>query len=241
MKTAILVPCIFILWGVHNFNTVDSKKVPVSTIIEATKKIIKVAPKLKLPKNLPKLPPIILEKAKQVLRLRDRVDPAAWKKVEETVNFFQSVTKALKNQNVTSYDKLPQGWNLDEILWCHPSDGQSRCFSTCQQQGEKYTWCFTSKAQSDWQHCACSIRPLIRHWISLAKKRLLEKSQQAKISMMHEGKNEMIQWIVIATLAFLVMILVTGIVARVVYNYRRAQDVVPPNIVIVENVEPEQL
>ena len=57
---------------------------------------------------------------------------------------------------------------------------------------------------------------------------------------MQEGKSDTIQWVVIAILAFLVMILVIGILARVVYNYRRAQHDIPPNIVVVENIELEE-
>ena len=240
MKTAIFVSFLLILWGIHNLDLVYSKKVPVSTIIKATSKIIKGTPTLKFPKNLPKLPSVNWGLTKQVLRLRDRVDSTAWKNVEKSINFFKKVKIALENNNITSYDKLPHGWNWNEILWCHPGDDGSRCYSTCQKKGYQFTWCFTSMAQNSWQHCTCTIRPSVRHWIHLAKKRLLEKSQVlAKTSVIKEGKNETIQWIVIAILASLVMILVIGISARVIYNYRRAQYEIPPNIVAVGNIELE--
>ena len=243
MKITIFVAFFLVLWGGHYLHMVSSTKVPVSKMIKATSKLIKGTPQLNLPSVLPKLPPMAVGQAKKILRLRDRVGPEAWKKVEKSVDFFRKMKSALKSQNITSYDKPPVGWNWNEILWCHPADQESRCFSTCQRKGYTFKWCYTSAAQDkDWQHCACEIRPSVRHWIHLAKTRLVHKSQVlADTPVTQEGKNETIQWIVIATLAFLVIVLVTGIIARVVYNYRRAQDAEPPNIVIVDNVELEEL
>ena len=242
MKTSIFAAFLLILWGGH-FLIVSSQRVPVSKMIKATSKLVRGTPKLNLPSAMPKIPPRVVGQAKKILRLRDQVGPEAWKKVEKSVDFFRKMKSALKSQNITSFDKPPVGWNWNEILWCHPADQKSRCFSTCQTKGYTYKWCFTTAAQDkDWQHCACEIRPSVRHWIQLAKNRLVHKSEVlADNPVTQEGKNETIQWIVIATLAFLVIVLVTGIIARVIYNYRRAQDVVPPNIVIVENVELEEL
>ena len=55
------------------------------------------------------------------------------------------------------------------------------------------------------------------------------------------AEMDKIQWIVISILAFLVTVLVGGIGARVICNYRRGHLNIQPNNVAMNNIELEEL
>ena len=236
MKLCYFLCLVLVLWG----NLAFSQKIPLSKFLKTTTKMIKKGHKI----TNGILSKMSMEKdgqMKKLLRFRDQMDPEAWKKVEKSVKFFRNVKKALLKQNVTSYETIPDGWIWNEILWCKPSDEGRSCHSHCQKKGYEFMWCFIDPAQNHWRHCSCEIRPFVRHWIQMAKNRLMKQPELLAAEKKEIARMDIVQWVVIAILAFLVTSLVAGIGARVIFNYRKAQLDIQPNIVVMNNMELEEL
>ena len=75
----------------------------------------------------------------------------------------------------------------------------------------------------------------------MAKNRLMKQPELLAAEKKEIARMDIVQWVVIAILAFLVTSLVAGIGARVIFNYRKAQLDIQPNIVVMNNTELEEL
>lgn len=222
MKFVILT--ILILFAAEGLLQASAVKTPINAILRNAPKIVK---------GLKKASNAILtkdqsSKLKNVLRIRDGLDQETWYKIEQSVTFFKKVKELLRNHNITPSEN-PEGWKDEEILICEPSTKGKLCTSPCERQNSNYQWCWTNRAQTSFDYCSCSIRTPIRNWIGLMKKKMepmLKQPINPKLV-----KDDTVQWIAIGVLSSIVTILIIGILARIVYNYRRE------NCVNVQNDE----
>lgn len=199
----------------------SSVKKVVKTIDTVQKVVSKFSPQSKTLKN--------------VLRIRDGLEPETWEKIEDSINFFKKVKKILKISNITTDASMPHPANFqeDEILICKPNTKGSKCHSPCIKGKSSYRWCYR-QPNSDFDYCSCHIRNSVKHWIVLMKKEMdsmLMKQKSAKTLSQKVDEN-VVQWIVISLLASALASLVIAILARIGYNYRKNN-----NVIVGQNVE----
>ena len=121
MKISIYVRLIFFVLGrlqeddqVIKIKTVIStfKKTP--AVLKAIKKIKKLPKKLPIKKPWSKLQRLAL---KNVLVIKDNLNPDTWGKVEESIGFFMKIGKFLKYRNISTYNlKVLVGWQEEEFM-----------------------------------------------------------------------------------------------------------------------------
>ena len=138
-----------------------------------------------------------------------------WNTVESSVDFFGKI-KDLVKKEAPKEAELP-AWKRFEFVECHPDKKNEICYSKCERQGEKYSWCFTSSEMSNtyWEVCHCQVREDVKKWLRLAKQKLMENKPTATAV-----KNEIVQWTIIGTVGLLTLLIATCILGRVIYRYR---------------------
>ena len=208
-------------------------KLSPSAITSSVKKVVKTIDTVQ--KVVSKFSPQS-QTLKNVLRIRDGLQPETWQKIENSINFFKKVKKILKISNITTTDasmQNPDNFQEDEILICRPNTKGSKCHSPCIQGTSSYRWCYR-QPNSSFDYCSCYIRNSVKHWIVLMKKEMdlmLLKQKSAKTSSKHVDEN-VIQWVVISLLATALASLIIAILARIGYNYRKSN-----NVIVNQNVE----
>ena len=99
MRISIFVLITFFVWGRLQS---DVQAIKIKTVLKTIKKspaVLKVVKKIqKLPKKLPKKTLTRLQKLalKNVLGIRDNLNPETWSKIEESIGFFMKIGKFLK-------------------------------------------------------------------------------------------------------------------------------------------------
>ena len=95
---------------------------------------------------------------KNVLGIRDNLNPETWSKIEESIGFFMKIGKFLKYRNISTYHmKDPNGWRDEEFMICTPNTPGAECHSACgfgsSEQG--YKFCYLKGGSYD--YCSCKI------------------------------------------------------------------------------------
>ena len=216
MKVRLFVLIAFLLCG-H----LESRKVPVKKIA----RIVKESVQPKLP-ALPKLTTVAKQaaKVKDLLRYHDRASEVVWKRMENSVLFLRKVAEFLKKRNIT-ITAPPPGWRWNEFLICKPSKPGKSCLSACERKGTGYAWCWTDAGQESWDHCQCVLRDSVRHWIQLAKQRLMSSAEEPMIGCTSNDLLVQIQWIVIGVLVAMATIAATGLQIKVMCDRRKTREI----------------
>ena len=161
MRISIFVLITFFVWGRLQS---DVQAIKIKTVLKTIKKspaVLKVVKKIqKLPKKLPQKTLTRLQKLalKNVLGIRDNLNPETWSKIEESIGFFMKIGKFLKYRNISTYHmKDPNGWRDEEFMICTPNTPGAECHSACgfgsSEQG--YKFCYLKGGSYD--YCSCKI------------------------------------------------------------------------------------
>ena len=221
------VSILLLVWGTPSGLAI---KPPIKAIAQAIPKVYKGLKKVAtLSKDQSK-------SLKNVIRIRDGLEPDTWQQIEDSIRFFKNVKEFLRSSNVTVTGS-PDGYRDEEILVCKPSTKGSKCHSTCETHNAKYQFCWTNRAHTAYDYCSCKVRLHIKHWIQLMKKQLVPLAKKMEVKNLNEAlaKNDTTQWIVIITLAVLLLVLVVVIIVRMVFNYYRENGVIVQQA--AENIE----
>ena len=200
------------------------KVLPVKPVLKTIQNLPKVVRTLKKVTKIPALSKDHKKILKNVLRIRDGIKPDSWEKIEKSIDFFKQVSKLLNQANVSS-SSVPIGWRDEEILICTPNTPGYVCHSPCEQAGSNYRWCYR-KPNSSFDYCSCKVRNAIKNWIVLMKNALDSTKLDGKSpkNLVKPNHNDsMQQWIVISILGVLLVVLISGIMARIVFNYRKSK------------------
>ena len=142
-----------------------------------------------------------------------------WNGVQESIRFMKNVRKYLdKNEEIDLAD-----FKRFEILSCNPDGKGKTCHSECSRRNAHYQYCHTDSKLEDWDYCRCSIRPDIRKFLILAKKKLLESPSFKNQSINHD----IIQYVGLSFLVLLVLAILACLMGRLIY-LRRQQNQQPP-------------
>ena len=129
----------------------DVQSIKIKTVLNTMKQspaVLKVEKKIKkLPKKLPKKTLTRLQKLalKNVLGIRDNLNPDTWSKIEESIVFFMKIGKFLKYRNISTYNmKDPSGWRDEEFMVCNPNTLGAECHTPCGfgLSKEGYKFCY---------------------------------------------------------------------------------------------------
>ena len=143
-----------------------------------------------------------------------------WNTFESTLEFLQQIKAMIKKQakNPTELTELESKWKSYEFQHCLPDEKGEICYSECHRGSEKYTWCWTDSAQKDWSRCQCFIRPEVKQWFLLMKKKMM-----SKIPTKFQFTTDVIQWILIGTIGALLLIILLSIIGRFIYRCKMDQ------------------
>ena len=242
MRISIFVLITFFVWGRLQS---DVQAIKIKTVLKTIKKspaVLKVVKKIqKLPKKLPKKTLTRLQKLalKNVLGIRDNLNPETWSKIEESIGFFMKIGKFLKYRNISTHHmKDPNGWRDEEFMICTPNTPGAECHSACgfgsSEQG--YKFCYLKGGSYD--YCSCKIRTPMKYWILFMKNvfnQILEDLNPETVKVVKpiidttvnavEKDPEAMQWGLIISILVVLSILVISIIGRVIFNYRKLKKV----------------
>ena len=242
MRISIFVLITFFVWGRLQS---DVQSIKIKTVLKTIKKspaVLKVVKKIqKLPKKLPKKTLTRLQKLalKNVLGIRDNLNPETWSKIEESIGFFMKIGKFLKYRNISTYHmKDPNGWRDEEFMICTPNTPGAECHSACgfgsSEQG--YKFCYLKGGSYD--YCSCKIRTPMKYWILFMKNvfnQILEDLNPETVKVVKpiidttvnavEKDPEAMQWGLIILILVVLSILVISIIGRIIFNYRKLKKV----------------
>ena len=148
MRISVYVLLMFFVWGRLQS---EVQSIKIKTVLKTIKKspaVLKVVKKIKkLPKKLPKKALTRLQRLalKNVLGIKDNLNPDTWSKIEESIVFFMKIGKFLKYRNISTYNmKDPSGWRDEEFMVCNPNTLGAECHTPCGfgLSKEGYKFCY---------------------------------------------------------------------------------------------------
>ena len=141
--------------------------------------------------------------------------------LENSANFFDLVKTAVEKFKAKG-DNIEQELHDHELFECRPRNG-GLCYSRCARtQDYKQKWCHTTSTLSSgaWDVCDCILRPVMRRWIQANKAKLLAVDA-ARVAAGEEAEADLYTlWIIIATLAAVMVVAIISFISRCAYNYR---------------------
>lgn len=143
------------------------------------------------------------------------------KGLESSANFFDLVKTAVEKFKAKG-DNIEQELKDHELFECRPRNG-GLCYSGCARtQDYKQKWCHTTSTLSSgaWDVCDCILRPVMRRWMEANKAKILAVDA-ARVAAGEEAEADLYTlWIIIATLAAVMVVAIISFISRCAYNYR---------------------
>ena len=238
MRVSVYVLLMFFVWGRLQS---EVQSIKIKTVLKTIKKspaVLKVVKKIKkLPKKLPKKALTRLQRLalKNVLGIKDNLNPDTWSKIEESIGFFVKIGKFLKYRNISTYNmKDPIGWRDEEFMICKPNTLGAECHTPCGfgSSNEGYKFCYLKGGSYD--YCSCKIRTPMKYWISFMKNvfnqifedlnpetvKVVKPIIDTTVNAVEKGP-EAIQWGLIILSLVVLSILVISIIGLIIFNYRK--------------------
>ena len=242
MRVSVYVLLMFFVWGRLQS---EVQSIKIKTVLKTIKKspaVLKVVKKIKkLPKKLPKKALTRLQRLglKNVLGIRDNLNPDTWSKIEESIGFFMKIGKFLKYRNISTYNmKDPIGWRDEEFMICKPNTLGAECHTPFGfgSSNEGYKFCYLKGGSYD--YCSCKIRTPMKYWILFMKNvfnqifedlnpetvKVVKPIIDTTVNAVEKGPEAM-QWGLIILSLVVLSILVISIIGRIIFNYRKLKKV----------------
>ena len=242
MRISVYVLLMFFVWGRLQS---EVQSIKIKTVLKTIKKspaVLKVVKKIKkLPKKLPKKALTRLQRLglKNVLGIRDNLNPDTWSKIEESIGFFMKIGKFLKYRNISTYHmKDPSGWREEEFMICTPNTFGTECHSPCGfgTESEGYKFCYLKGGS--WSHCSCRIRTPMKYWILFMKnvfdqvledlnpetRKVVKPIIDTTVKVIEKDPESM-QWGMIILILIVLSVLIISIIGRIIFNYRKLKNV----------------
>ena len=141
--------------------------------------------------------------------------------LEKSADFFDLVKTFVDKFKAKDNNMEPQQLHDHELFECKPRKG-GLCYSRCARTDNyKQKWChITSTLDGAWDVCDCVLRPMMRRWIEANKAKLLAVDA-ARVAAGEEAEADLYTlWIIIATLAAVMVVAIISFISRCAYNYR---------------------